>query len=103
MRLQRVGRDLVTKHGIAREARGCVGLPQLLELFIVAEGVVLLQNTLLFFSTQQLGLLDLGRLFCTLMIIILFMVDRAFHKKMSIKIKVTSNDQGFKRLFFNLP
>jgi len=67
MRLQRVGRDLVTKHGIAREARGCVGLPQLLELFIVAEGVVL-QNTLLFFSTQQLGLLDLGRLFCTLMI-----------------------------------
>ena len=67
-RLQRVGRDLVTKHGTAREARGCVGLPQLLELFTVAEGVVLLQNTLLFFSTQQLGLLDLGRLFCTLMI-----------------------------------
>ena len=68
MRLQRVGHDLVTKHSTAREARGCVGLPQLLELFTVTEGVVLLQNTLLFFSTQQLGPLGLRRLFCRLMI-----------------------------------
>lgn len=37
--------------------------------------------------------------FCTL-IIILLMVDRAFNKRMSIKIKVTYfHDQGFKRLF----
>ena len=67
LRWQRVGRDSVTKHSTAREARGCAGMPQLLELLTVAAGVVL-QNTLLFFSTQHLGLLDLGRLFCTLMI-----------------------------------
>ena len=67
LRWQRVGRDSVTKHSTAREARGCAGLPQLLELLTVAAGVVP-QNTLLFFSTQHLGLLDLGRLFCTLMI-----------------------------------
>ena len=40
MRLQRVGHDLLTKHSTAQEARGCVGLPQLLELFTVTEGVV---------------------------------------------------------------
>lgn len=54
-------------------------------------------------TTSKIAIRFLFLMFCTLMIIILFMVDRAFHKKMSIRIKVTSNDQGFKRLFFNLP
>ena len=37
-------------------------------------------------------------MFCTLMII-LFMVDRAFHKRMSIKIKVTSMTRASRDYF----
>ena len=61
LRWQRVGRDSVTKHSTAQEARGCAGLPQLLELLTVAVGVVLLQNTLLFFFHSALGSFRSGK------------------------------------------